>query len=35
MLHRILADLVLVTHVAFVAFALFGGLLVLRWSRAV
>lgn len=28
-----LADLVLVLHAAFVAFAVFGGLLVLRWPR--
>jgi hypothetical protein len=27
----VLADLVLVAHLAFVAFALFGGLLALRW----
>jgi hypothetical protein len=29
-----LADLVLLAHLAFVAFALLGGLLVLRWPRA-
>jgi len=33
MLLRILADLVLITHLGFVAFAIFGGLLVLRWRR--
>jgi hypothetical protein len=33
MLYRILADIVLVTHLGFVAFAIFGGLLVFRWSR--
>ena len=31
---RILADAVLVLHFAFIAFALLGGLLVLRWPRA-
>jgi hypothetical protein len=30
---RILADAVLVLHFAFIAFALFGGLLVWRWPR--
>ena len=30
---RILADAVLVLHVAFIAFALLGGLLVWRWPR--
>lgn len=33
MLHRFLADLVLVAHAAFVAFVLLGGLLTLRWPR--
>lgn len=33
MLYRLIADLILVMHVAFVAFALFGGLLVLRRPR--
>ena len=33
MTYRILADLVLVTHLGFVAFAIFGGLLALRWRR--
>ena len=31
MLYRALADLVALTHLAFVVFALFGGLLALRW----
>ncbi|MEJ8839271.1 DUF2784 domain-containing protein [Ramlibacter sp. AN1133] len=31
MLERLLADAVVVLHLAFVAFALAGGLLVLRW----
>ena len=30
-LYRLLADLVLVAHLAFVAFAILGGLLALRW----
>ena len=34
MLYRILADFVLVAHLAFVAFAIFGGLLVLHWRRS-
>ena len=33
MLYGLLADVVVVAHFAFVAFALFGGLLVLRWRR--
>lgn len=33
MLYRILADLVVILHLAFVVFVLFGGLLVLRWRR--
>ncbi len=32
MLYRILADLVALTHLAFILFALFGGLAVLRWA---
>jgi hypothetical protein len=32
-IYRILADAVLVLHFAFIAFALLGGLLVLRWPR--
>jgi len=31
--YRLLADLVLVLHAAFVAFVMLGGLLVLRWPR--
>jgi hypothetical protein len=31
MLYPLLADLVLIAHLAFVAFVLFGGLLVVRW----
>jgi len=31
--YRILADVVLIVHLAFVAFALFGGLTVLKWRR--
>ncbi len=34
MAYSLLADLVVVLHAAFVAFVLFGGLLVLRWPRA-
>ena len=34
MLYRLLADTLVVAHLAFVAFVLFGGLLALRW-RAV
>lgn len=34
MTHRLLADLVLLLHAAFVAFVMFGGLLVVRWPRA-
>lgn len=33
MLFRILADLVVVVHLAFVLFVVLGGLLVLRWPR--
>ncbi len=33
MLYGLLADLVLVTHLAFVGFVVFGGFLVLRWRR--
>lgn len=32
MIYRILADLVVVAHLAFVLFAVVGGLLVLRWT---
>jgi hypothetical protein len=31
--NRVLADLVVITHFLFIAFVLFGGLLVLRWHR--
>ena len=31
--YRVLADLVLVVHFAFVLFVVFGGLLALRWPR--
>lgn len=31
--YRILADAVLVLHLAFIVFAVLGGLLVLRWPR--
>lgn len=34
MLYRLLADLVVVLHCAFVAFVVFGGLCALRWPRA-
>lgn len=34
MQYRLLADLVLVVHAAFVAFVMLGGLMVLRWPRA-
>jgi hypothetical protein len=33
MAYRVLADLVVVLHLAFVAFVVLGGLLVLRWPR--
>jgi hypothetical protein len=33
MLYRVLADLVIMVHLAFVLFAVLGGLLVLRWKR--
>ena len=33
MSYRLLADLVLVAHAAFVVFVMLGGLLVLRWPR--
>jgi hypothetical protein len=35
MLYRILADGVLVLHLAFIIFVVLGGLLVLRWPRLV
>ena len=34
MLYRVLADLVVITHLAFIIFVLFGGLLALRWRWA-
>jgi hypothetical protein len=34
MLYRLLADAVVVLHLGFVAFVVFGGLLTLRWPRA-
>ena len=33
MVYRFMADLVLVVHLAFVAFVVFGGFLVWRWRR--
>ena len=33
MIYPLLADLTLIAHLAFVAFVLFGGLLVLKWRR--
>ena len=33
MIYRLAADLVLIAHVAFVVFVLFGALLVLRWPK--
>ena len=35
MLYRVLAELVLVAHLGFVAFAIFGGLLAFRWKLIV
>jgi hypothetical protein len=34
MLYRILADAAVLIHAAFVAYVVFGGLLVLRWRRS-
>ncbi|MDH3224105.1 MAG: DUF2784 domain-containing protein [Gemmatimonadota bacterium] len=34
MIQRILADLVVVVHFAFIVFVILGGLLALRWRRA-
>ncbi len=34
MLYRVLADLVVITHLAFIVFVLFGGWLALRWRWA-
>jgi hypothetical protein len=33
MLYRVFADLIVLVHLAFVLFAVLGGLLVLRWKR--
>src|SRR5256885_5675200 len=33
-MYRVLADLVLILHLGFVVFVVFGGLLVLRWPAA-
>jgi hypothetical protein len=33
-LHRLLADIVLVAHLAFILFVLGGGLFAIRWKRA-
>jgi hypothetical protein len=33
LIYRLLADLVVVAHLVFVAFAVLGGLLVVRWRR--
>lgn len=35
MIYGIIADLVVVVHLGFVLFAVLGGLLVLRWPRAI
>ena len=35
MLYRILADLVVLVHLAFILFAVFGGILVPSWKRCV
>ena len=35
MIYRILADAVMVVHVIFVLFVVFGGLLALRWRRVI
>lgn len=34
-LYRLAADLLVIAHLAFVAFVVFGGLLALRWKRLV
>lgn len=34
-MYQIIADMVLLVHFAFIAFVLFGGLLLLRWPRLV
>jgi hypothetical protein len=33
MLYRVLADVVVMTHLAFIVFAVLGGFLVFRWKR--
>ena len=33
MIYRVLADLVLILHMSFVLFVIFGGFLALRWSK--
>ena len=33
MLYKILADAIVLAHVGFIVFAVFGGLLVLKWKR--
>jgi len=33
MLYRLLADFIVIFHLAFVIFAVFGGLLVCKWTR--
>ena len=33
MVFQLLADVVVIFHLAFVAFALFGGLLIMKWRR--
>ena len=33
MIYRLLADLVMAVHFAFIAFVVLGGILVLRWNR--
>lgn len=35
MIYRILADITLIAHLAFILFILFGGLLAFRWPRIV
>jgi hypothetical protein len=35
MLYDVVSDLVVIVHLAFVVFVLFGGLLALRWRRVV
>jgi hypothetical protein len=35
MAYRILADLIVLSHIVFVVFAVLGGLLVIRWRRVI